>query len=319
MRKLALFITRITLKQCENLSKEILCKQLEIDEFEANQLLDMLHDEHVIRYKYTFACPSCGELNTVEEGILEEYYCYNCCKKINIHEAIEGATVRYILDRSDFFEFLEETYKIKNVTENEKTLQKVVFQVINRTEDTMLEKEPRLFISHCTKDAEYIKAFVEFLEAMGMPENSIFCSSIEGYKIEWGADIYDYLASEFNNENKKLMVIFMLSKNYYKSPACLNEMGATWILKKDYRSILLPGFEYKKITGAIDPNKIAIKLDSNNLNTDLNDVKKQFELMFDFKAPVDAKWDRIRKNFIEAIQRAKTSEEQSKRKTSQRR
>lgn len=73
MRKLALFITRITLKQCENLSKEILCKQLEIDEFEANQLLDMLHDEHVIRYKYTFACPSCGELNTVEEGILEEY------------------------------------------------------------------------------------------------------------------------------------------------------------------------------------------------------------------------------------------------------
>ena len=26
--------------------------------------------------------------------------------------------------------------------------------------------------------------------------------------------------------------------------------------------------------------------------------------MFNFKAPVDAKWDRIRKNFIDAIQRA---------------
>ena len=66
----------------------------------------------------------------------------------------------------------------------------------------------------------------------------------------------------------------------------------------------MPKFDFKKIEGAIDPRQIAIKLDSPQLNTDLNDVKKQFEKMFNFKAPVDAKWDRIRKNFIDAIQRA---------------
>nr|WP_187307761.1 hypothetical protein [Ruminococcus sp. AF46-10NS] len=50
----------------------------------------------------------------------------------------------------------------------------------------------------------------------------------------------------------------MLSDNYYSSVACLNEMGATWVLKKEYRSILLPGL-IQKIEGAINPNKIANK------------------------------------------------------------
>ena len=57
----------------------------------------------------------------------------------------------------------------------------------------------------------------------------------------------------------------MLSDNYYKSPACLNEMGAAWVLKKEYRSILLPGFDYKEIEGAINPRKIGIKLDDDDL------------------------------------------------------
>lgn len=53
----------------------------------------------------------------------------------------------------------------------------------------------------------------------------------------------------------------MLSKNYYESTACLNEMGATWILHKQYQTILLPGFEFKEIEGAINPRSISFKLD----------------------------------------------------------
>ena len=297
------------MRQCENLSKEILCEQLKIDEITVEQIIQLLHDEHVLQYKYTFACPYCGELNTVKEGISEIYCCHNCDEQINIHEAIKGATSRYVIDRSDFYEFMDEKYKseLRELRDESESKSKVVsFQVINKKkEDSMMaeKKESKLFISHCSKDAEYVKAFVEFLEALGIPEGTIFCSSVEGYKIPWGKDIYDYLCNEFI-DNKNLMVVFMLSANYYSSTACLNEMGATWVLKRDYRTILLPKFEFKKIEGAIDPGKIAIKLDSPQLNTDLNDVKKQFEEMFNFKAPVDAKWDRIRKNFIDAIQMA---------------
>ena len=51
----------------------------------------------------------------------------------------------------------------------------------------------------------------------------------------YGLDTSDYSCllytsrEEFNNN---LFVIFMLSSNYYKSVPCLNEMGATWVLKK---------------------------------------------------------------------------------------
>lgn len=99
------------MRQCENLSKEILCEQLKIDEITVEQIIQLLHDEHVLQYKYTFACPYCGELNTVKEGISEIYCCHNCDEQINIHEAIKGATSRYVIDRSDFYEFMDEKYK----------------------------------------------------------------------------------------------------------------------------------------------------------------------------------------------------------------
>ena len=93
----------------------------------------------------------------------------------------------------------------------------------------------------------------------------------------------------------------MLSKNYYESPACLNEMGAAWVLKKDYRSILLPGFEFKDMTGAINPYNIAIKLEDDKLRNKLNDIKIQFQNFFGLKKIDEHDWDRIRYKFIKKI------------------
>lgn len=93
----------------------------------------------------------------------------------------------------------------------------------------------------------------------------------------------------------------MLSDNYYVSPACLNEMGAAWVLKKDYRSILLPGFQFKEIKGAIDPRKVAIRLDDENLMMKLNDVKKQLSELFGLAVVKETKWDKIRNTLIKKI------------------
>ena len=88
----------------------------------------------------------------------------------------------------------------------------------------------------------------------------MFCSSVKGYGIPLGENIYDYLKDQF--QNYKLKVIFVLSDNYYKSVASLNEMGAAWVLQNDYNFILLPKFEFKDIKGAVDPRTISIKMDS---------------------------------------------------------
>lgn len=42
------------------------------------------------------------------------------------------------------------------------------------------QKETRLFISHSSLDKEYVKAFVELLEDMGMTENTIFVVLVRG-------------------------------------------------------------------------------------------------------------------------------------------
>lgn len=218
-----------------------------------------------------------------------------------------------MLDRDALWEYMEENYKteLNAARKGEKPKMKVVEFPKNTEEgfggrEAMKQYENKLFISHSTDDVEYVKAFVEFLESMGMPEGSIFCSSVEGYQIQWGEDIYDYLSNEFNNSDKNLIVLFMLSDNYYKSAPCLNEMGATWILKKEYRSILLPGFEYKKIEGAINPNRIGIKFDGDQFKFSLNEIKKQMTGWFGLKALDESRWDRIRDKLIREIENIKS-------------
>lgn len=87
--------------------------------------------------------------------------------------------------------------------------------------------KPKIFISHSSKDVKYVEPIVELLADIGMTNDNLFCSSIPDYGIPLNQDIYEYLSSLFS-ENE-LYVIFVLSSNYYGSPACLNEMGAAWV------------------------------------------------------------------------------------------
>ena len=94
----------------------------------------------------------------------------------------------------------------------------------------------------------------------------------------------------------------MLSKNYYESPACLNEMGAAWVLKSEYTSILLPRFEYKEIKGAVNPNKIGMKLDDEEelLKKRLGELKNLMSKEFAINVP-DMRWEKKRNDFIEMM------------------
>lgn len=73
----------------------------------------------------------------------------------------------------------------------------------------------KLFISHSSRDIAYVSHLVKFLGSLGMNEDNMFCSSVKGYGIPLGENIYDYLKDQF--QNYKLKVIFVLSDNYYKS------------------------------------------------------------------------------------------------------
>lgn len=160
--------------------------------------------------------------------------------------------------------------------------------------------KPKIFISHSSKDVKYVEPIVELLADIGMTNDNLFCSSIPDYGIPLNQDIYEYLSSLFS-ENE-LYVIFVLSSNYYGSPACLNEMGAAWVLKNEYTSILLPKFEYQEIDGAVNPNKIGMKLDVDDelLKKRLGELKDIISEKFSISVP-DMRWEKKRNDFINTI------------------
>lgn len=119
----------------------------------------------------------------------------------------------------------------------------------------------KIFISHSSKDLEYVRPLVDLLNGIGIKKSDkhIFCSSLAGYDIPYNQNIYDFLKDELNREN--IMVLFVLSDNYYSSAPCLNEMGAAWITSKESGFILTPNFDFSKVKGAVDSTKISLKMD----------------------------------------------------------
>lgn len=156
----------------------------------------------------------------------------------------------------------------------------------------------KLFVSHSSKDIAIIHDFVELLCTIGLQEQDIFCSSIPEFSIPEGKDIYDYLAELFKADS--LFVIFALSKNFYSSVVCQNEMGAAWVTKSDYSALLLPGFNYDEIQGVISNRKNYIKLDSFMAKKLLDDLKLKLQSLFQVNKPIStSRWERCRDAFLE--------------------
>jgi len=166
---------------------------------------------------------------------------------------------------------------------------------------TLNSKQPKVIISHSCNDSAFVSSLVTLLEAIGLNSKQLLCSSVPGYGIPLGSDIYDYLREQFQNYN--LHVIFVLSKNYYDSAACMNEMGAAWVLLSKYTMILLPSFDFKEIKGAVNPRQISIKLDADEevLKESLRQLKDNFVQEFGLSEIPVARWENKRDEFIRAI------------------
>lgn len=169
------------------------------------------------------------------------------------------------------------------------------------TIDKTVSKEHKLFISHSSDDEDYMTALVEMLESIGMTNDSLVCTSVSGYGIPEGDDIYDWLRKQFVNCD--LRVLFALSKNYYHSEACLNEMGAAWITKATYSMLLLPGFGFGDIKGCIDSRRIGISFGSSEeeLKHRLNELKDKLVSEHNLQTIPPIRWERHRDKFINTV------------------
>lgn len=165
-----------------------------------------------------------------------------------------------------------------------------------------MDKPHKLFISHSSKDADYVEAFVGLLEILGLRDEEIICSSIPPYCIPLGNKVYEWLVNEFQNSD--LHVIYAFSKDYYSSTASLNEMGAAWAMKHKWTGVLLPGFYFNQLDGCIDKTQIAIKLADSDIRTlkyRLGEFKDELTKEFNLRPMSEATWERQRDGFLDRI------------------
>ena len=184
---------------------------------------------------------------------------------------------------------------IKTIEENEAWFD----SSSNSCDTSSPEKQKLIFISHSTRDSEYVTCLVDLLRKIGFTEESIFCSSYPGYGIPLGKNIYDFLKSCF--DNYELFVLFVISKeNYYASPASLNEMGAAWVQGAKSIPILLPGMSPSELRGVVGPESLALCLDGSNAKYDLNSLKNELLLFFGEQQVNENAWEHDRDSFLES-------------------
>lgn len=87
-----------------------------------------------------------------------------------------------------------------------------------------------IFISHSAKDIELVNSLNTFLLSLGLTQNDIFCSSINGQGVKTGKRISDTIQNKLRESN---ILIFVITQNFIKSPYCTNELGAGWILSNE--------------------------------------------------------------------------------------
>jgi len=155
-------------------------------------------------------------------------------------------------------------------------------------------KEPKIFISHSSDDKDVVEKAIDILEAIGVPNSKIFCSSFEGYGVKLGEDFLERIKRELNND---VMVLFILTSNFYTSPISLCEMGASWVKTNKQILILIPPFEYSQIKGVF-PTLHSMKI---NEQSKLNSLKDSVIEFMGLNILNTSIWERKRNKILKEI------------------
>ena len=78
-------------------------------------------------------------------------------------------------------------------------------------------------------------------------------------------------------------------------------MGAAWVLKTDFCSLLTTDMEFDQMKGVVNNNSISIKVNSEDSVARLNELKDKLIRMFGLNLIDGTKWERKRKAFLNSV------------------
>jgi hypothetical protein len=123
----------------------------------------------------------------------------------------------------------------------------------------------KVFLSHAAADKDLVDLFQTLLEqGIGVTHDEIFCTTLEGLGIPAGSpDFKEYIRNEMSDSQ---LVVALISANYYASPFCMCELGAVWVLAKNFFPILVPPIDFKDLRGALTGMQCTKLLDESSVS-----------------------------------------------------
>ncbi len=117
---------------------------------------------------------------------------------------------------------------------------------------------PIIFISHRSTDKAIADMLIDFFSGTGIPQYTVFCSSLPGN------DINERISEEVRTALRNSAInIAILSQDYYQSAYCLNEAGILWY-QEDIPTIpiALPEINANNMYGFLNSEYKLRRLDS---------------------------------------------------------
>jgi len=168
----------------------------------------------------------------------------------------------------------------KILTEIRVELEDYTFE--DATEQSHADGQPLVFISHRSSDKKYGDALAEFITGLGVKRDQLIYTSSPLHKIPLDKNIYEFLRE---NIHRKMFMIILWSEEYLDSPACLNEMGAAWVVQCDYTNIYTPTFSFgnpKYHQCAVDTRKMgAVLKNDDHCRAAMIELKNKILELFD--------------------------------------
>lgn len=214
---------------------------------------------------------------------------------------------RNIKDIPQYKEF-EESKKVTNklkkwievdpVAEKE-NLKREILKELSSPEINKITLKPKIFISHTEADEEFANALFNLLKGLGLEDKDIFYSSQRNTGVRVSENIVETIKIELINFNTIFFIIH--SEAYYKSPICLNEMGAAWILNRKIYSFLTKHFEFSDLRGVISKQCICFKSGSPKSDQILDEILQDIIKIFYLKKLDPNKFEIIKNIFLSKI------------------
>lgn len=153
----------------------------------------------------------------------------------------------------------------------------------------------KIFISHSEKDKEIVKYFTDdiLIGCLGFHHTDIFCTSLDGMKIESGKYWRDQIKQNLVDAK---IVFLIITPNYKSSEMCQNELGAVWILEKEVLPVIVEPINYSSVGILQEVNQIEKLLDEKCLDR-IKDIVENIFSDSIRKAKTD-RWTDKKREFI---------------------